>query len=64
MLPSNACECAKCRKLVSYKERISIKAFKHIPDVQCSGSRARTIDNFSLCKECYQKYLKHTTKFF
>ena len=64
MLPSNACECVKCKRLISYKERISIKTYKFIPDPQCSGSRSRTIDNFSLCRECYQKYTEYTLNFF
>lgn len=64
MLPSNACECAKCKKLMSYKERIAIKAYEFIQDPQCSGSRTKTIDNFSLCRECYQKYNEYTLNFF
>lgn len=64
MLPNNACECAKCKKRLYYGERISIKAFEHIPDLMCSGSRSRTIDNFSLCRECYRKYNEYTLKFF
>lgn len=64
MLPSNACECVKCKKLLSYSERINIKAYKFIPDPCCSGSISRVVDNFSLCLECYQKYNEYTLNFF
>ena len=64
MLPSNACECAKCKTLLSYKDRIGVKAFEYIPDPQCSGSISRTIDNFSLCRKCYRQYNDYTLKFF
>ncbi len=64
MLSSKACKCAKCKRLLPYKERIGIKAYEYIPDPQCSGSLGKTIDNFSLCRECYQKYTEYTQNFF
>lgn len=64
MIVANSCRCSKCGTLLSYEERINIKAFEFIADTQCSGSRNRTIDNFSLCKKCYEKYNEHCSKFF
>lgn len=64
MLPSNACECVKCKRLLSYSERISIKAYEFIPDPKVSGSINKTIDNFSLCRECYKEYNEYQLNFF
>lgn len=64
MIVANSCRCAKCKKLLSYEERINIKSYRFIPDPQCSGSRSRVIDNFNLCDKCYPKYNEHTLKFF
>lgn len=56
MIVSNSCKCEKCGKLLSYEDRIGIKAYEFIEDHQCSGSRSRTVDSFSFCKPCYEKY--------
>ena len=64
MIVGNSCRCGKCKKLLSYEERMNIKTYKLIADTQCSGSRNRVIDNFSLCKECYKKYNEYTLLFF
>ena len=64
MIVANSCKCEKCKKVLSYEERINIKTYEHIADPQCSGSRCRTIDNFSLCRECYEKYNQYALKFF
>lgn len=64
MIVANSCTCSKCKTLLSYEDRINIKAYEFIPDLQCSGSRNRTIDNFSLCRECYKKYNEYALLFF
>lgn len=64
MIVSNSCRCAKCKKLLSYEERINIKAYELVKDPQCSGSRNKVVDNFSLCRSCYEKYNEYTLKFF
>ena len=64
MIVGNSCRCEKCKKLLSYEERISIQAYKFVKDPQCSGSRNRVIDRFSLCKKCYQKYNEYALLFF
>ena len=64
MIVANSCKCEKCKKILSYEERINIRACEFVADTQCSGSRNRTIDNFSLCRECYEKYNEYTLKFF
>lgn len=64
MIVSNSCRCSKCKKLLSYEDRINIRTYEFIKDPQCSGSRNKTIDNFSLCRECYEKYQEYTLKFF
>ena len=64
MIVSNSCRCEKCKKLLSYEERINIKAYRFIPDPQCSGSRSRVIDNYNLCDKCYSEYNKYTLNFF
>ena len=64
MIVSNSCRCSKCKKLLSYEDRINIKAYEFVPDPQCSGSLSKTIDNFSLCRSCYQKYNEYALNFF
>lgn len=64
MIVANSCRCAKCKKLLSYEERINIKTYKHIKDPRCSGSLSKTIDNFNLCTACYKKYKEYTLLFF
>ena len=64
MITANSCRCCKCKKLLSYEERIKITTYNHVKDPQCSGSRGRTIDNFNLCEPCYQEYRKYTFLFF
>ena len=64
MIVANSCRCVKCKELLSYEERVNIKTNIFIADNQCSGSRARVIDNFNLCKECYEKYNEYTLNFF
>ena len=64
MIVSNSCKCKKCKRTLSYEERICIKTLKYIPDTQCSGSLSKSMDNFSLCKDCYNKYQEHMFKFF
>ena len=64
MIVSNSCRCSKCKKLLSYEERINIKSYELVKDPKCSGSVSRVVDNFSLCKKCYEKYNEYMLKFF
>ena len=58
------CICEKCEKEIDYKNRVRITVYEFEKDPQCSGSRNKTIDGFSLCRECYSAYKKHTIIFF
>jgi hypothetical protein len=62
MITANSCRCIRCKKLMSYEERIKITAFEFFGDTQCSGSRSRTIDGFNLCKDCYTVYQDYISK--
>ena len=64
MIVSNSCRCSKCKKLLSYEDRINIKACKHIKDPRVSGSLNKVVNNFNLCRSCYEKYNEYTRKFF
>lgn len=64
MIVSNSCRCSKCKKLLSYEERINLKTYELIADTQCSGSRSRVIDDFNLCRTCHKKYNDYALKFF
>ena len=63
MIVCNSCRCSKCKKLLSYEERIKITVYEFVSDNQCNGSRNKTIDGFSLCRKCYKKYNEYTTIF-
>lgn len=64
MIVANSCRCAKCKKLLSYEERINVKTYNHVADTKCQGSLARVIDNLNLCKTCYYKYKEYALLFF
>lgn len=64
MICSNACKCAKCKKLLDSKERVKIIDYEYVKDPQCSGVRNKTMAQFSLCRSCYKEYKSFTRKFF
>jgi hypothetical protein len=64
MIVANSCRCEKCKKLLSYEERIKITDYEFVPDPTGHGSRGRTLDSFNLCRNCYKKYNGYLLKFF
>ena len=66
MIVANSCHCEKCKKILSYEERIKITTYENIkePNPGVNGSRPRTIDKFNLCRNCYKKYNEYVLNFF
>lgn len=60
MIVANSCKCKKCKRLLSYEQRIKITAYEFIKDTQCSGSINRTVDSINLCRDCYNLYQVYT----
>lgn len=64
MIVSNSCRCERCKKLLSYEERIKITTYEFIPDPKVNGSIPRSINKVNLCRECHKKYEWYIKNFF
>jgi len=61
---NNNCHCRKCGLQVDYKNRIKVTTWEFVKDPQCSGSLGKTIEGFSLCRDCFKDFKHYYDNFF